>query len=149
MRNRLWVCSVTWFALVAATPRNADNGFEQIWSEYGAALTADGIDRGMAELAMLWLEGQYHLGRCVAFVNRDDVTYWRNWWNDTPLPQSAFGQRILRGGDESYIEGVQDSRSRPLTNAHCNRVVESWFADMQHLATARSSARATSERRNL
>lgn len=142
MRLKLLVVGVAWFSLVAATQPGADEGFEQIWAEYGSAMLADGIDRPMAELAMLWMEGQYHLGRCVAFVNRDDVAYWRTWWNDTPLPRSTLGQGILRGGDQSYIDGVQDGRTRPLTNAHCNRVVESWFADMRRLA-ARPAATVT------
>lgn len=121
--------------LIAAKP--ADD-FETIWQTDGPAFEAQGIDKPMARLAFLWTEFQYHLGMCGGSMDQSDLAFWRLWWHDTPLEQTEMGKQILAVGDAEYYKGINDRRKHPLTAAQCQRVINSWSADLrQAMATAR------------
>lgn len=118
--------------LLQATPQE-DPGFTDVWSEYGSAMEAEGITRRMAAQAYTWTEGQYHLGLCRRYLDQDDVTFWREWWKNTPLERSVMGRRLLEVGSTSYTEGLEAAVTEPITSAHCQRIADSWFADMKRL----------------
>jgi hypothetical protein len=97
-------------------------------------MEAEGITRRMAAQAFTWTEGQYHLGLCRPYLDQSDVTFWRGWWRNTLLERTDMGQRILEAGTASYTEGLEAAATNPVTAAHCQRVADSWFADMKRLA---------------
>lgn len=122
-----------WLALaIIAAPGvcAAQDGFDGIWTEYGPALSADGISRPMAHTAYLWTEGQYHLGLCRKYVPDADAAHWRGWWDDTPIVHSAIGRRIVEGGEEMYVDGLERAAAEPLDFDQCTRILNSWIADL-------------------
>ena len=120
-------------ALLIQTDPQEDPGFTDIWNRYGSAMEAEGITRRMAAQAYTWTEGQYHLGLCRPYLDREDVTFWREWWKNTPLEQSVWGRRMLEVGSTNYTEGLEAAATEPITAAHCQRIADSWFADMKRL----------------
>jgi hypothetical protein len=129
MKFKLSILACACLALVAAEAPAKSN--DQMWIEYQSALTGEGITRPMFDQAMLWTELQYHLGLCRAYVGDDDVAFWRQWWNDTPLKSGAYGQKILAIGDNEYYAGIQDARRKALTRNQCQRVLDGWFRRMR------------------
>ena len=124
-------------AITISNAAQAQEGFEPIWAEYGEAMRAQGIDEPMARLAMHWTELQYHLGLCRgAGLSESDITFWREWWNDTPLPQSPFGRGIIQAGNEGYTEGLEDHLRSPLDSTQCQRVLDSWIAETRAIMAA-------------
>lgn len=121
-------------AIGAATPVDGQaGGFDEIWAESGTHLEAEGVDRPMARAAYLWTELQYHMGLCSRFVSEGDLNHWRFWWRNSPLENGPYGRMILRVGEESFLEGIADARSRPLDAVQCQRVYNSWDADMRQV----------------
>jgi len=117
-------------APAAAAAQNGDS-FEALWAKHSELLLDAGISKPMALHAVLWIEGQYLIGICAAYIDRDTVAYWRLWWKNTPLETSDIGKRLLQMGDDQYYEGIQDSRTKPLGRAHCKRVLDAWYKDMK------------------
>lgn len=129
-------------ALVVATmllqePTREDPGFTDIWNQYGSQFEAEGVTRPMGALAYTWTEGQYHLGLCRPYLKAEDVTHWRTWWDNTPLVASPMGRMLLQIGDTQYSEGLERAVTEPISSDHCQRIADSWIADMQRLAAAR------------
>jgi hypothetical protein len=121
-------------ALLVQIAPQEDPGFTDIWIRYGSAMEAEGITRRMAAQAYTWTEGQYHLGLCRPYLEHRDVTFWREWWKNTPLEQSVWGRRILEAGSTNYTEGLEAAATQPITAAHCQRIADSWLTDMKRLA---------------
>lgn len=111
--------------------RAEDPGFTEIWVDYAPQFEAEGITRRMAYSAYVWSEGQYHLGLCRAFLDADDVKFWREWWANTSLGNGPLGGTMLRAGSAAYTEGLETALTEPLTSVQCSRVLDSWFADMK------------------
>lgn len=122
-----WAAIISALALWAEEPA----GFVDLWQEYGARLEAEGVTRSMAHAAYVWSEGQYHLGLCRAYLKSGDVSFWRAWWDHTNLADGPMGRQILRAGSEAFTEGLEQAFTDPLSAEQCQRVVDSWFADMR------------------
>lgn len=122
-------------ASAAKSPVESD-GFEEIWTEYGELLTADGITKDIARLASVWTEGQYHLGYCTAHIDERIVNFYRRgWWRNTSLERSQFGRVILNIGDNSWFTGTQDARREHPSAELCQRTVQSWLSDFKAMTT--------------
>ena len=115
-------------ALIATTPGDE---FESLWRDFGSQLETDGIPKPMAKQAFLWTEFQYHLGRCLPYVDEGDLLHWRLWWKNTLLEQSEMGKEILRIGNNGYYEGILDGRKDAPTLEQCQRVIDGWQSEMQ------------------
>lgn len=115
-------------ALTAMSPQASNDA---IWSKYGDQLAAQGITKPMHRQAMLWVEQQYLIGMCLRYIPADDRKFWREWWKNTPLEKSEIGRAILKAGDATFLQGAEDSLRQPLSAAHCQRVANSWRADMK------------------
>lgn len=116
-----------------AAPVQAQEGFDAIWARYGAQLEAEGISEKMARQAMHWTELQYHLGLCRTRLPAADVIFWREWWNDTPILRSEMGRMIIEAGNASYTEGLEAALSEPIPTDQCQRIFDSWMAEMRTL----------------
>ena len=104
---------------------------DDLWPKYGKQLSAEGISEPMLRAAMLWTEGQYHIGVCRKFVKKADLSFWRNWWKDTPIERSTMGAQILQAGNEGYDEGIRDAKQRNFTAVQCQRLLDRWLADLK------------------
>ncbi len=135
MKFKLPILAYAWLALVAAEAPAKNN--DRMWAEYQSALTGEGITRPMFEHAMMWTELQYHLGFCKAYLDDDDVAFWRLWWNDTPLKAGPYGQKILMIGDNEYYAGFRDAKTKPKNRVQCQRVLESWTKDFTKFGDTR------------
>lgn len=121
-------------AIFGTQPCAAKDKFAEIWATDKELLLSQGIDEPTARSAFLWTELQYHLGRCRAYLDEDDLLFWRMWWKDTALAQVPVGKKILEVGEQQYYAGHQDARTKPLSMPHCQRIFNSVTADIQKLA---------------
>lgn len=120
-------------AILSTQPSAAQSGFAEIWATDKELLLSQGIDEPTARSAFLWTELQYHLGRCRAYLDEDDLLFWRMWWKDKALAQVPVGKKILEVGDQQYYAGFQDARTKPLSKPHCQRIFDSVTADIQKM----------------
>lgn len=118
-------------AVLGAQPSAAKDRFTEIWATHKDLFQSQGIDEPTARSAFLWTELQYHLGRCAAFLGEGDLLHWRMWWKGTALASVPVGKKILEIGDQQYYAGFEDSRSKPLSQPHCQRIFSSMIADIQ------------------
>lgn len=121
-------------ALLFAGPVQDSPGFERTWSQYGPDLAAEGVPKNMARSAFLWAEGQYHLGLCRPYLSARSVQFWRRWWDDTTLASGPFGRMFIDAGEKGYVAGLEAAATDPLDAAQCQRVTDSWIADMRAAA---------------
>lgn len=137
MKLTLPVISLIWLTLTAAAPQQKSN---DIWSKYGDQLAAEGITEPMTRQAMLWVEFQYHLGICRAYINEDHLVFWRLWWKNTPIEKSEMGSAILKAGDTGFYDGIQDAQRKPLTPLQCRRLIDSWLIRMKAAMPTKDAA---------
>jgi hypothetical protein len=90
----------------------------------------------MFDTFALWSEGQYEFGWCSRYVSADDLTFYRDWWDDTVIPASPIGREMLRGAADAFSQGVIEAARKPPTADQCDRVLKSWEADLSKQAKA-------------
>lgn len=120
-------------SLSLSSPVWAQDSFDRLWVEHGAALEAEGITQPMARAAIHWTELQVHLGRCRSGLEPDTVRFWREWWKNTPLQQSRMGMAIIEAGNQLYISGLEKAVSDPLSTGNCQRVLDSWVTELRSI----------------
>lgn len=118
-------------AFAAPPPDGESEQFKKAWAKHSATFEAEGISRPMANHAYLWVEGQYYLGLCSPFLKKADIEFWRYWWRKTPLGNGPLGREILKEGEQGFIDGIADIKRKPLDATQCQRVADSWIADMK------------------
>jgi hypothetical protein len=121
------------FALVLSA-QQSDPGFDNVWREHGAELEASGFTRELARGVFLWTEGQALIGQCRPYLSETDVAHWRGWWDGTPLGDNPYGRAMLDVGDAAFARGLEAAITDPLTADHCQRVLDSWIADVRAAA---------------
>lgn len=120
--------------LATALPAQAQDGFDRIWARHGEMLRSQGVDEPHARAILLWSELQVHLGQCRGHLSESNVRHWREWWNDKPIAQTEFGHYVINDiGNELYTQGLETALTQPLTGDQCQRVLDSWIAEMTRL----------------
>lgn len=135
--NKLVVAGVLLAAvllLASGSTAHAQDGFDRIWARHGEMLRSQGVDERHARAILLWSELQVHLGQCRGHLSESNVTHWRDWWNDKPIARTQFGHYVINDiGKDLYTQGLEMALTEPLTGDHCQRVLDSWIADMTRL----------------
>lgn len=134
-RARLVVASL---ALVNATPAIAAY---DLWKDGRADLEPAGITKEMSEALSVWLEGQYFLGFCDRYLAAHEVAFWRTWWENTIVPESEIGRRLLREGTGLYDEGLEAAIRETPSVGQCQRISKHWRAKMEALVERTSTQR--------
>ena len=115
--------------LIPSAAAPADK-FDDLWSQGQPLLEQAGITKPMFRSLTVWIQGQYHLGYCQARLSEQDLSYWRNWWDRTIVPQSEAGKALLENGRVFFERGQRDGTSQAPTLQVCWSTLETWSRDM-------------------
>lgn len=126
-----WIFAAS-LAIASPAVRAAEpDRFEQLWAKWRDQVEPEGITKPLARQVFLWDELQYHLGYCERFVPGEDLSYWRTWWSNTPLGESAHGKAMLAAGEKNYVAGVAAGRREKPSSRLCQATVDDLLSNLK------------------
>lgn len=128
------VCGIAYFVLASGPVSAGFSGQDR--AAYLERFEAEGLSEQVFDEVLLWGEGLHLMGRCHKQLRDDQIEYWKTWWDDSVLVDTAIGQEVIQAGLDEFDRGVTRSATDPLGSERCAAVIGDWLSDMRRAAEA-------------